>query len=267
MRSDDASNTSNVLRIGAGLLLAGFIFSSILPLFNAGSSGPAGTKLLENKLSRVPVFTVTDSTGRPYLTETGDGKLRVGYFFVQPSDADRFLEKVRTTDQSTASSSPGSTGFDINDAKVLAISVDNVIGYLETSSSGSIRPAKSVPEKFQLFPDDHQFDVAQQLSNGKFKDAYGEKGVPVFFMDGLAFKDEATGGKVLPVFFEKEQLDKAITDLKQSNPDALISEEDLQIMDFLQTIKEIRAGADPRFQKIAFIPLNDAVNTLKTLNQ
>lgn len=254
---DDEKKVS-MPQILAGGLIAILVASSILPLA-AGvktlfSSQSANETFLQEKLSRVPVFAVTDSTGRPFLSEVNDGRVRQGYFFVQPSDATAYLDKVRSTP---------ADGGDAGDARIIAVGMNDVIKFLDGSSTSS---SKSIPEQFQLFPDDHQVDIAQTLSGNKFRSLYGDNAVPVFYVDGLAFKDDKTGGNVIPVFFEKEKLDEAVANLKKSNSNVTISENDLEIMDFLQTVRELRTGTDSRFGRIVYIPLSDALNKLDSLN-
>lgn len=258
MLDDDEKKKVTAPQILAGGLITILVASSVLPLVTGVkslfSSQSTNETFLQEKLSRVPVFAVTDSTGRPFLSEVNDGRLRQGYFFVQPADASAFLDKVRST--------PGNEG-DGTDARIIAVGMNDVIKFLDGSS---ISPSKSIPERFQLFPDDHQVDLAQTFSGNKFRSLYGENAVPVFYVDGLAFKDDKTGGTVIPVFFEKEKLDEAVANLKKSNPNVTISENDLEIMDFLQTVRELRTGTDSRFGRIVYVPLSDALNKLNSLN-
>lgn len=241
-------NTSMTSRVIAGAMIAGLVISALLPfagvIKNAFSDN--GESLVIDKLSHVPAFTVTDSSGRPYLSETEDGRFRRGYFFVQPADAEKYLEQVRSN---------------TDDAKVLAIGMDEALKFLESGGT----PARSVPERFELFPDDHEFEIAQKYSNGQFRKTFGQTGIPVFYIDGLAFRDDKTGGTVIPLFFEKERLDEAFSRLKKSDPQSSISEDDLQIVDFLQTVKELRAGSDVRFTRVMYIPLSDSLKTLQKM--
>lgn len=243
------SNTSLTTRILAGVLVAGLVLSTLLPF--AGSFKNAftdsGEILVNDKLSHVPAFTVTDSTGRPYLSESNDGRARLGYFFVQPSDAENYLKRVKN---------------DNADAKILAIGMDEALKFLQVYSSS----AKSVPERFELFPDSHEYELAQEFSQGRFRKMFGESGVPVFYMDGLAFRDDKSGNTTVPLFFEKERLDEAFENLKKNDPTSSLDQKDLQIADFLQTIKELRAGGNSQFTRVVYIPLSDSLKMLQEMN-
>lgn len=240
-----SSSTSPAVKLVGILLIGGLLFSTVQPLVTALSGNRSVETLLDAKLGKVPVFTVTDSTGRPFLSETDDGRLRLGYFFVQPADAEKYLEQVKEQN---------------GDAKVLAVGLNEAIKFLD-ARVGSI---KSVPEKFEIFPDDHEAALAQQFTNGDFQKSFGENGVPIFYIDGLAVKDSKDEAPVYPLFFEKETLDETIKDLKKRDPSVALDLEELRIIDLRQTIKEIRAGSNPKLTRVVFVPLNDSLNRLKS---
>lgn len=245
----EEDTTGTVIRVVSGLMIAGLILSSVLPLSglfkNAFSDN--GDILVEEKLSKVPVFTVTDATGRPYLSENDDGRLRRGFFFMQPADAKKYLETVKD---------------DASDAKVLVIGLDNAMKFVESKST----PAKSIPERFELFPDDHEVALAEEFSKGAFGKMFGKTGVPVFYLDGLAVRDDTGVDNVIPLFFEKEKLDEAFANLMKLEPDTTLTMDDLQIVDLMQMIKELRTGGDSRFNRVVFIPLVEAIKSLNELN-
>ncbi|PXF43576.1 hypothetical protein BWQ96_06688 [Gracilariopsis chorda] len=240
-----SSSTSPAVKLIGALLIGGILFSTVQPLVTAVGGNKSVDTLLDAKLRKIPVFTVTDSTGRPFLSETDDGRLRRGYFFVQPADAEKYLEQVKEQNE---------------DAKVLAIGLNEAIKFLDTR----IGSAKSVPEKFEIFPDDHEAALAKDITNGDFQKSFGENGVPIFYIDGLAVKDSKDDPPVYPLFFEKETLDETIKDLKKKDPSAALDLKDLRIIDLKQTIKEIRAGSNPKLSRVVFVPLNDSLNRLRT---
>ncbi|CAN8076283.1 unnamed protein product [Agarophyton chilense] len=235
------SSTGPVVKIVGFLLIGGLLFSAAQPLIRAGKTSDA---LLDAKLGKIPVFTVTDSTGRPFLSEADDGRLRRGFFFIQPADAEKYLEKVLEQSE---------------DAKVLAIGLNEAIKFLDTPA----RPAKSVPETFELFPDDHEAALADELTQGAFQRSFGENGVPVFYLDGLAIKDDLQGAPVYPLFFAKEKLDETLNELKKKDPSAVLDISDLQIVDLKQTIKEIRSNSNSKLSRVIFIPLDDSMKRLR----
>eukprot|EP00177_Eucheuma_denticulatum_P002037 GFKZ01003646.1.p1 GENE.GFKZ01003646.1~~GFKZ01003646.1.p1 ORF type:complete len:314 (-),score=39.33 GFKZ01003646.1:634-1575(-) len=242
-----SDSTSLGTRIGAVILVAGLVIGSFLPLAGVvqNATTDQGSAILNSQLRKVPVFTVTDATGRPYMSESDDRRLRRGFFFVQPADAQQFLEQISE---------------DNSDAKVLSISLEEAYKFLDTKST----PAKSIPERFELFPDSHELEIAQKVTDGAFEQVFGKNGVPIFYIDGLAIKEERSGQNVYPLFFAKEKLDETIDKLKVRDPNASIDVKDVQVIDLKQTIKELKSGANPRLRNVRFVPLEDALTKLRS---
>lgn len=242
-----ADSTSLGTRIGSVILVAGLVIGSFLPLAGVvqNATTDQGSAILNAQLRRVPVFTVTDATGRPYMSESADRRLRRGFFFVQPADAQKFLEQISE---------------DNSDAKVLSISLEEAFKFLDTKST----PAKSIPERFELFPDSHELEIAQKVTDGAFEQVFGKNGVPIFYIDGLAIKEETNGQNVYPLFFAKENLEETIDQLKVRDPNASIDVKDVQVIDLKQTIKELKTGANPRLRNVRFVPLEDALAKLRS---
>lgn len=250
--SEKKEGASLTIRIFAGLLIAGLVFTSLSPLFGVlrNNISDGGEVMVTKKLGRVPVFTVTDAEGHPYMTETEDRRIRRGYFFVQPEDAKDYLETVEKENESEGS------------AQIFPITLNEALKYLELQG-----PPKSIPEKFQLLGDRHEQDLANELSNGQFKKLFGDDAVPIFYLEGLAIKDEeAPSGTQIPLFFEKEKLDETLAELKKNDPDTTLSEDKVQVFNFMDTVREIRSGADARFQRVAYIPLMQSIKSLKEFN-
>lgn len=243
---DDSSGVSLPTRIGSVIVIAGLVITTFLPLAGVFKNAvtDSGDEFVDYQLSKVPVFTVTDTTGRPFLAETDDHRLRQGYFFVQPADAQRYLERVKN---------------DNTNAKVLAISLNEAVKFLDTKST----PAKSIPERFDLFPDEHEVEIAQEITDGAFQKAFGPSAVPLFYVDGLGIKDSKEDATVFPLFFEKEKLDETVETLKKKDSETTISLKDLQVIDLKQTIKEIRTGGNPKLDRVVFVPLSESLKAMK----
>ncbi|CDF32139.1 unnamed protein product [Chondrus crispus] len=233
--ADDSTEVSLPIKIGALLVVAGFIITAFLPaagvIKNALTDN--GDNVVDYQLSKVPVFTVTDASGRPFLSETEDHRSRLGYFFIQPADAELFLNRVKNENA---------------DAKVLTVGLNEAVKYLDSKP----RSSKSIPETFSLFPDEHESQIAQDITDGAFQRNFGPSGVPIFYVDGLALKEDKEGQAIIPLFFEKEKLDETLETLKKQSPEIVIEMKDLQVIDLNQTIKEIRTGGNPKFNRIAF---------------
>lgn len=209
--SSSGSGTSPLIRIAAGIMATGLIISSLLP-FTGGfknAFSDNGSALVDAKLHKVPVFTVSDEEGRPFMVETDDHLSRKGYFFVSPDDAEEYLARVKDGTE---------------DAKVLPVGLDEALKFtLKRRNGGS----KSVPETFTLFPSERELDVAETTTNGEFGKIFPGNSVPIYYADGLAFSVGSSGGasseataNVYPLFFSKSSLEKTLATLREKDPAA-----------------------------------------------
>lgn len=246
MQTDSSGGGNLFAKVGASLLAVGLLATTLLPLTSALRNGlsDSGNTAVQAQLSRVPVFAVTDETGRPFLTEAPDGLSRTGYFFVKPQDAERFVTTV------------GESG-----ARVIAVGLDEALKYVDRRV-----PAKSLPERFELFPDGSELALAQKLSDGAFERVYGKGAVPLFYLEGLAVQSDKESVPVFPLFFEKEKLDEMVASLRKSEPKSQLDVKNAEIIDLKQTIREIRAGSNPRLERVVFVPMVEASEKFKQLS-
>jgi hypothetical protein len=238
---------SPALRAIAAFLAVGLVVTSFGPLLGALRSGSSegGEALVDAKLHKVPVFTVTDTTGRPFLVESEDHMSRRGYFFVDPKDAEAYLQRVRD---------------DTVDAKLLPVGLDEALKYILRSKRG----LKDVPEQFTLFPSERELNIAKDVTDDNFVSVFGENAVPLFYVDGLALAGSGErAAAVYPVFFEKETLDRTLATLREKDASATSNLGDIQVIDLLQTVKELKSGNNPRLSSVVFLPLEDALKTLR----
>lgn len=238
--------TSVGLRVVAGVMAAGLVIGSLMPVFSGARlalNGDAGSAVVTEKLRKVPLFAVTDDTGRPFMSESPDGRRRVGYFFVTPADAESYLARVReiTSPEEAAS------------ARVQPVSLDEALPFV--NRKGAARG--SVPETFEIVADEGETGIARQLTGGEFERVYG-KGVPLFFVDSLALTGSGLDGPVTPLFFEKEKLDEYV-EQAQSNGGEDIKKEDVQIVDLMQTVREMKGGNTERLRRIVLFPMERAL--------
>lgn len=249
MKSSESGDTKIFLRIVSGAMVVGLIASSFFPLSSIlrTSGTSSGDALVDSKLHKVPVFTVTDKEGRPFLLESDDHLSRSGYFFIDPHDAEGYLERVKR---------------DTEDAKLLPVGLDEALNYVLKKSGN----AKQIPERFTLFPSERELSIAREVTDNLFDETYGENAVPLFYVDGLAFADSSgdVTKAVYPVYFEKETLDKTLSAIRKSNPDGAKDLSEVQVLDLLQTVKEISEGNNPRLERLIFLPLEESMKALQS---
>ncbi len=254
MAKDDSGGTALGLRLVAGVLALGLVGTALAPIVSGirtvRNNEPVPTvsttlnsTTVGQKLRRVPVFAVTDETGRPYMSETEDHKSRTGYFFVDPSDAELFLSRVRETVEE------GEKEL----ARVRTVTLEEAIPFIGRKRSNGF---KGVPERFQLVPDEKQTKIANDITGGKFEKTFKD-GVPLFYVENLALRGKEESEVFIPVFFEKQTLDEYMKKAKDAGG---ISETPIQVIDLLQTIRELRAGQNERLRQVELYPLEKAIS-------
>lgn len=227
----DNPGTNPILRVVAGVMVVGLLATSILPLSGGFKNAfkDTGSVLVDQKLHRVPVFTVSDKEGRPFLVESEDHLSRKGYFFMDVADAEAYLARVKED---------GTSG-----AKVFPVGMDEALKFtMKRRSNG-----KKVPEVFALFPSEHEVRVATDVTGGQFLSIFGEDAVPLYYADGLAFASPVSGGDsgvaggsvgaVYPLFFQKSKLDETLSGLRDKDPVAAKAIGDIQVLSLQQTVK------------------------------
>lgn len=262
--NDDKSSTGLGVRVVAGVLAAGLVVTAINPVIQgvrnlnedpvatstsdiASDKAPASTTLV-SKLQRVPLFTVTDNEDRPYLAESDDKRSRTGYFFCNPDDAELYLSRVEEKAEIAAG------------ARVRIISLADAMQFL----GKPLRGKDKVPEKFQLVRDEDEARLANEMTNGQFDKTF-KNGVPLFFVNNLALQNE-NEEQMFPVFFERSKLELFMKKAKESG--SKVADEGIEVIDLLQTVKEIRAGANERLKKVEFFSLDRAVEyTQNSINK
>jgi len=106
---------SRRLAVGLATIAATSSWPGLLPLPATATSGLSRDALLR-KLSRVPVFVVTNQDDAPYLTEVDAQRRRSGFFFLGPQEAVTALNDIRAFDPSASLSVVSLDGiwFDIS---------------------------------------------------------------------------------------------------------------------------------------------------------
>mmetsp|Transcript_4876 Transcript_4876/g.13082 ORF Transcript_4876/g.13082 Transcript_4876/m.13082 type:complete len:306 (-) Transcript_4876:415-1332(-) len=245
MATGDDGDRKSAIRIGAAVLLGLFLLSSLLPLISAvkNSAGGLGTEQINLRLSRVPVFSVTDADGKPYLTE-GDiasGDARLGLFYLDPTEAEARAEGIQ------------SEGF--SDAKVLPVSLDQAVSFIEKPP---VDPATKTKDTFRLQAKRAELEYASKLLGRTFS------GVPLFYLDGLVLGKE--DARVYPVFFNYEELQQFIAQLQKDPKNAdFLSSRSVSIIEFSAALREMRSGGSTAaaLSQMVFYPPEDGIRYLK----
>jgi len=243
--TEDDSDKKGI-RIAAGAILALFLVSSILPIIATfkNSTGGLDETQINARLSRVPVFSVTDAEGKPYLTQFDEdsGGSRVGLFYLDPDEAESRADSIHAE------------GFP--DAKVLPVSLDQALSYIERPP---VDPASREKDNFRLQAKRKELDIAAKMLGRR-----SFSGVPLFYLEGLVLGKE--GARVYPVFFNYEELDEFIVKLREDPENAdFLASRSVSVIEFSAALREMRAGGSgtSALYQMIFYPPDDGVKYLE----
>ena len=162
-----------------------------LPLLAA--SGLSRTDVL-SKLSRVPIFAVTNSEAAPYLTEVDEQGRRSGFFFISPQTAVAALNDIRAFDSR---------------ASLNVVPLDDIffdISKTADECAKAPQPAAGTSTDLRLFrlqPLGDELKAAASLSSEKL----AEGSVPLFYEPSLTLSVDGKGQA--PYFFRFGDLQAA----------------------------------------------------------
>jgi nickel transport protein len=235
----------------------GLIGSTIATsLFAGGLSALALTQQqIVEKLSSVPVFTITDAEGSPLVASpsTGEEEGAVAGVFLSRDDAQAFLERVSQQDPNIA-----------NNIQVTPVSLGEVYQLAQRSSESN------AGLQFAYFPDQDQVQSAVSLlqSSGQEVSVEQFNGVPLFLArsadDGGYLTVTSGDEQVIPVFFEQDALQRLLDRVQQQQND-LANSIEVQVVNLEGVISTLESSDNPDLSQIMLIPPADSVEYIRSL--
>ncbi|MGD1704370.1 Tic22 family protein [Dapis sp. BLCC M229] len=209
------------------------------------------------KLTPVPVFTITDQNGSPLVAsikrEGNDDNSSVAGVFISKSDADAFVNKLKGENPDLAAT-----------VKVVPVSLGEVY---EMSQSTQQNGQKL---KFAYVPIKRQVESAKALLEQSGQDVNQFNGVPLFIAKGGPDDGYLTiqrGEKqVIPMFFNKEDLQGMLERAKTQQPDVFSSVK-IEVVNLEGVINALEKDDDPFLEKIIFIPPRESLEFVQKLKQ
>ena len=244
-----------LIRLGAILGICG---STLLAPSVANMSALAlPQEQVLQKLSPVPVFTITDAQGAPLVASVSNESENVNAslagVFINKSDADAFVDRLRNQNPDLASS-----------VKVVPVSLAEVY-----QMSESIRD-NGENLQFTFVPGQQQVDSAMTLLEESGKEAEQFNGTPLFLAKGGNEDGYLTiqrgEQQVIPMFFNKEDLQGMLDRFKSQQPD-IASSVDIEVVNLEGVIEALRTDDDPFLTKIVLIPPRDSVEFIRQLQE
>ena len=208
------------------------------------------------KLAPVPVFTITDQNGSPLvasINREGDSNSSVAGVFISKSDADAFVERLKTENPDLAAT-----------VKVVPVSLGEVY---EMSQSSQQNGQKL---KFAYVPIRRQVESAKALLKQNGQEVGQFNGVPLFIAKGGPDNGYLTiqrgEQQVIPMFFNKEDLQGMLERAKTQQPDVFSSVQ-IEVVNLEGVIDALRNDDDPFLEKIIFIPPRESLEFVQKQQQ
>lgn len=236
-------------RLSIHLGLFSGAMASILWGMTASTLALSQSEIIE-KLRQVPVFTVANSKGAPLLA-SGDSNNRMMGVFISQKDAKEFVNKLKKDKPELAKK-----------AQVIALPLGKAYK-LNKQNEG-----KSNDLDLNYVPMEQEVQSALSLLKKQGKKAEDFQGVPLFFARGgknqgfLAVKRGNNSKEVIPMFFEKERLQRMINKLKENQPQKAqsVNIDVTTLQSVLQTLKEKN---NEQLKQLVLVPSQDSLQFLQ----
>ena len=235
---------------------AGLVGSALIGSFLAGTLQVLAIpqEQIIQKLRPVPVFTIANAQGAPLVASppTGQKGPAVAGVFINQKDAQDFLNSLKTKNPDLAKNV---TVVPVSLAEVYQLNLNN----------------KGKPEQldFAYVPSKQQVDTAVSL----LKQQGGQQpqqfnGTPLFVARGGKEKGYLTiqqnGKSIIPMFFNKEELQGLLDRFKQQQPDMATSIE-IQVLNLEGLMEVLRTKNDPQLDQIVLVPPQQSIEFVKSI--
>lgn len=258
---DDAATPSLLLQ-RRSLLLSSIALLPILPFTSfpceAATSPPPPLPTMADvsmKLRRIPVFAVVDSSGKPYMVVSGDGRVPTGYFYTSYQFAQSVLDDaVAATKKDNSDDWVG--------ARVAAVPLDFALKLQSRHPKSKAQTGQMVDTVYDILP--AEADIEDALTTGS--KIYRERGrVPLFYVDDFDLDNLGPNNKI-PVYVHKGDLLKAYysKNAEDNNTNNNTAPPTIKTVELIETFSAMmRDRANPLFQSLLFVPPSDSILSVK----
>lgn len=206
------------------------------------------------KLSPIPVFTLTNDAGDPLLFQVANNpKAARMNLFVSPQDAQTFVAKLKQENPEAANNYDNVTPFPLG--QIYQIAIEN--------------KDQENPIMFSFQPQSNEVDSAVTIIKSENPEVKDWKGVPLFFAtvkkDGKEAYLPTDQGKI-PLFFEKATLQKQIDQLKQTQPE-LAPLVEIKVIRLEDLITAFHTQDDASLRNMVLIPTVESRQFIQSLSK
>ncbi|WNZ45875.1 hypothetical protein Q2T42_29215 [Leptolyngbya boryana CZ1] len=207
---------------------------------------------ISQKLRAVPVFTIANNQGAPLVAQPPNGQKGnpVAGVFISQKDAAAFLENLKAKNPALA-----------KDVRVVPVSLAEVY-QLNQGAQGK-------PDKldFAYVPTKQQVDSAVAILKQGGQQVSQFNGTPLFVARAGKEKGFLTiqegNQSVIPMFFNKEDLQPLVDRFKQQKPD-LAATVDIQVFPLEGVMEAMKKEKDPQLDKIVLIPPRETIEFVRS---
>jgi hypothetical protein len=238
----------SLVRWGTALGVAGVAFISWGAIENLSAIALPEAEILK-KLDPVPVFAITDESGVPLVAATEKNKDMVSGVFISKEDANQFVEKLKTENPELAAK-----------VKVVLSSLGQVYKLAE-----SVKGQEN-PLSFAYVPNAEAISSAKTITQGEEQSYQG--GVPLFVATGGENKDplsiEQNNKKVIPFFFDKQELEAVLGQIKEKQPE-IADSVTIDVILLENVIETLKTSQDQTLADIVLVPSVESIEAAKSL--
>jgi hypothetical protein len=226
MRVTDGALTRRLL-LGAA---TAFTALPMAPLPTIALGGLAEGEL-QKKLSRVPVFTVTNAQASPYLTEVDNAGKRSGFFFLSPQEAVTALNDIK--------------GFDPR-ASLNVVPLDQIwfdIAKTAAEAAAAPQPKAGTSTDLRLFrlrPLESEGANTGKLKSASSNPKLAEGDIPLFYEPTL--KLTVDGKQQTPYFFRLGDLGTAYDQQLEAGQPGLSSPPAPRMLPLASAVRMLQSG-------------------------
>ncbi|BAU12632.1 Tic22 family protein [Leptolyngbya sp. NIES-3755] len=213
---------------------------------------------ITQKLRAVPVFTIANNQGAPLVAQPPNGQKGnpVAGVFISQRDANAFLENLRSRNPALA-----------KDVRVVPVSLAEVFQLNQGAQGAQGRQEKL---DFAYVPAKQQLDAALAILKANGQQATQFNGTPLFVARAGKDKGFLTiqegNQSVIPMFFNKEDLQPLVDRFKQQKPD-LAATVDIQVFPLEGVMQAMQREKDPQLDKIVLIPPRETLEFVQRQQQ
>lgn len=233
------------------------VFSSALAGFLMGMTSNSLALPQEDivqKLQQVPVFTIADEDGAP-LVASGDNDSRVTGVFMSQQDAKEFVGRLKNENPELG-----------EQVQVIALSLGEI--YQLEQEQQNQEEGDSL--NFAYVPMEKQVESAMSVLKSQGQEVENFQGVPLFIarssQDEGYLTVEQNGEQIIPLFFEKQQLEGMIDQFKQSQPEQASSVK-IDVISLEGMVQTLEEQNDQQLKQIVLVPSQESLKFIQSVQQ